>query len=573
MPAARFEEAVTAMTLPENRFDVTIICTTDDHQAEFWMSKLKQKGDTHYHAEHNYDHNFDHHNKDDASSSVFPLVVAVSEDWTASGGAGNGLGTLYAWKKACEYAKNSNNVAGNPDLERLLKDGKISAALYHTAGKGTRMAPLPASENNNKPGVKLPFPKQITVLEAVVRQTGIYASSRKGRLSVFWGDQVFLPPGKENYLYEATHHIDIMCTLLGDTAPTAQEWTDQGLDKYGVIAVLKNAEGDDDDDESNSNKVAEAAQVEKVSHETAVQMLEELGTIAQVGPSLGSFSVSAAILEGLCDEYSTELAEKVAKLDTDPHFWMPLTLPEESYINLMAQKDVDEETSKAHYHRMKAFSEHFLHHYEEHGGKKLGLFGAVDVGKDACWWDYGQLQLYSKNTLLLLDDKNPESKLLRKFLGITEGPQYGTYAPSDVMYQHCYAFDCNVAAGMMKDSLLSHVTAIEVNAEGAILVNCVAPKITAGKGSIVYNIIGDRDIVAEPGQVMVGVSSEDGSVMEIKSRMDIDGGKAWKEIVEGNPLSFEEVRNNNMNADISKVDLRRKELYTYYTEKIFATRR
>jgi hypothetical protein len=31
--------------------------------------------------------------------------------------------------------------------------GKVSAALYHTAGKGTRLAPLPASENNNKPGV------------------------------------------------------------------------------------------------------------------------------------------------------------------------------------------------------------------------------------------------------------------------------------------------------------------------------------------------------------------------------------------------------------------------------------
>ena len=28
--------------------------------------------------------------------------------------------------------------------------------LFHTAGKGTRLAPLPASENNNKPGVKLP---------------------------------------------------------------------------------------------------------------------------------------------------------------------------------------------------------------------------------------------------------------------------------------------------------------------------------------------------------------------------------------------------------------------------------
>ena len=130
MSPAPFEEAVTAMTLPENRFDVTIICTTDDHQAAFWMSKL---------------------NTTNEDASLFPLVIAVSEDWTSSGGAGNGLGTLYAWKKACAYAK--DNCAGNPDLEDLLGKGDISAALYHTAGKGTRMAPLPASENNNKPGV------------------------------------------------------------------------------------------------------------------------------------------------------------------------------------------------------------------------------------------------------------------------------------------------------------------------------------------------------------------------------------------------------------------------------------
>ncbi len=115
------------MTLPENRFDVTIICTTDDHQAAFWMSKLDSEGD-----------------------EQFPLVIAVSEDWNASGGAGNGLGTLYAWKKACEYAKEHCNGLDLPDL---LEKGEISASLYHTAGKGTRMAPLPASENNNKPGV------------------------------------------------------------------------------------------------------------------------------------------------------------------------------------------------------------------------------------------------------------------------------------------------------------------------------------------------------------------------------------------------------------------------------------
>ncbi|OEU07530.1 hypothetical protein FRACYDRAFT_213103 [Fragilariopsis cylindrus CCMP1102] len=534
------------MTLPENVFDVTVICCTDDHQAEFWMTKLK-------HGAHGAS------SSSSSSSSVFPLVIAVSEDWSDPSGAGNGLGTLYAWKKACDYAKSSSTVTDNPDLESLLQQGTISAALYHTAGKGTRLAPLPASENNNKPGVKLPFPKHLTVLEAVVRQTGIYASSRKGRLSVFWGDQVFLPPAVENFRYESTHHIDIMCTLLGDTAPTAEEWLEQGLDKYGVIAVMKES--------GEGGKVAEAAQVEKVSHETATSMLQTLGTIAQVGPSLGSFSLSAAMLEGLCDEYSIELTEKVAKLDTDPHFWMPLTLPEESYVSLMLQKGVDEQTSMSHHLRMQVFSARFQRANED--TSKLGLFGAVDVGKDACWWDYGQLPLYSKNSLLLLDDSNPESKLLRKFLGITDSPMTGVFAQSNVMFQHSYAFDCNIADGTIKDSLLSHVTAREVNADGAILVNCVAPKITAGKGSILYNIIGEKEIIAEPGQVMVAVSSDDGKAIGISSRVDIDGGKAWKTEVEGNPMSFEQVWKNNKNTDISKVDLRRKELYTYFTGKVF----
>jgi hypothetical protein len=124
---AIFETAVTAMTLPENRYDVTIICTTDDHQADFWMSKLNLKSE---------------------DGSQFPMVLAVSEDWGGAG-AGNGLGTLYAWKKAVAYAQEKYSV----DLSALMADGKISAGLYHTAGKGTRMAPLPASENNNKPGV------------------------------------------------------------------------------------------------------------------------------------------------------------------------------------------------------------------------------------------------------------------------------------------------------------------------------------------------------------------------------------------------------------------------------------
>lgn len=131
--------AITNTTSPA-LFDVTIICTTDDFQAAYWMDRLS-KGICMNRRPSN----------DGAgdSSSYYPMVLAVSEDWSSSSGAGNGLGTLYAYQKACRVAREMYGV----DLAAELKSGKISAALYHTAGKGTRLAPLPASENNNKPGV------------------------------------------------------------------------------------------------------------------------------------------------------------------------------------------------------------------------------------------------------------------------------------------------------------------------------------------------------------------------------------------------------------------------------------
>jgi hypothetical protein len=118
-------------------FDVTIVCTTDDHQAAYWMDRLAagvcRRPDQ----------------SATSASNPYPMVLAVSEDWNAPGGAGNGLGTLYAFEKANALAQQHYSV----NLAGALAAGEISAALYHTAGKGTRLAPLPASENNNKPGV------------------------------------------------------------------------------------------------------------------------------------------------------------------------------------------------------------------------------------------------------------------------------------------------------------------------------------------------------------------------------------------------------------------------------------
>jgi hypothetical protein len=268
----------------------------------------------------------------------------------------------------------------------LLRKGEISIALYHTAGKGTRLAPLPGAENNNKPGVKLPCTIRIggklvpmTILEAVLKQTSCYAKSRLGRLSVFWGDQVFIPtvPVK----YTPKHHVDILCSL--GPMLTEQEWGEKGMDKYGLIAKSENGDG---------------AQVDKVDYQTAMKLLSGLGKITAVGVSLGSFSLSHQMLFALLDEFSSELEAKHGKMDSDPHLWMPMTLERDDYIRLMIQKGVKESFAGVHYDRMTNFVNRFN---VIESNKSLKLFGPVDVGQNVYWWDYGLLKLYQRNAQLM----------------------------------------------------------------------------------------------------------------------------------------------------------------------------
>ena len=361
--------------------------------------------------------------------------------------------------------------------------------------------------------------------------------------------QVFIPSAP--FQYTPTHHVDIMCTLLGDTAPTADEWAAQGLDKYGVIAVIKSADGGRDD----------AAQVEKVSHATATEMLGKLGNIGQVGPSLGSFSVSAQILKALCEEYAPELAAKSGKFDTDPHFWMPLTLSCDDYITLMKQKEVDEATSKAHYDRMSAMKSKF------DSSGDMGLFGAVDVGKSACWWDYGQLKLYSMNSLLVLEDSK-DAELLHKFLGVT-AKHIESSLDGVTVDGVTRTFATKAKTGSISTSVLANVQASEIQAEGAIIVNCVAKTIKAGKGAILYNLVDDSDagIIAAEGEVIVAVTDESGDSMLLKSRMDIDGGQAWKQKLDMNEASFEDVHKKNRDANIGEIEKKRSEKF----QKVAAT--
>ena len=462
-------------------------------------------------------------------------VLAVHEDWP--GGAGNALGTLYAYQNASKLASSEYGL----DMDSKLKAGEISVALYHTAGKGTRMAPLPGAENNNKPGVKLPANVQlnngqssaITILESVVKQTGCYARSRMGRLSVFWGDQVFIPT--VDVSYTPKYHADILCSL----GPMMDEatWAAKGMDKYGLIALTESGK---------------AAQVEKVTHTQAMELLSHLDTIQSVGASLGSFSVSGNLLFALLLEFIDELSKKEGKLDSDPHLWMPFTLQRDSYMNVMAGKNVSNDVSGSHYDRMINMLEKFN---ADEANSNLGIFGPVDVGQDPCWWDYGQLPLYSKFSKMMIENSE-EANFMRSYFCVSNDKRSVDSTLNEASVDDSSVVNgCNIASGNIKNSVLTNVYCKNIEADGCILMNVTAKSIIAKNGSIIYNMITTDDLVAEEGEVFTGVTNSKSEQIIMRSKMSVDGGKAWDQKVEGNLYSFSEVHGKvNANADPSELE-------------------
>jgi len=482
-------------------FDYVIICCSDLSAENFWQERLTQTI-----------------REVTGTSST---VICVHEDW--NGGAGNGLGTLYAFVKAC-----SKGEKLGVDLAKSLHEGK-AVAIYHTAGKGTRLAPLPGAENNNKPGVKLPGLlsvngqlEPITVLECVLRQTSSYGAVRGGRCSVFWGDQIFVPScGIQSSDYPA----DILAALR--PMPTKEQWEAEALHQYGLIAV--DSKGD-------------AMQLEKVTYDIAKLYLPS--EVKQVGTSLGSFSVSAALLDALLAEFSQELAAKSGSLDSDPHFWMPLTLKKADYRAVMGKKGVSASDADKHFDRMAAFKTRF--------SSSGGILGCVDVGQQAYWWDYGRLELYMRNNYLLTETSS-SAFALRRFLGLesSKGRQQWNTLEHVEVHPSAVVLNCRIGSGRIgPGSVLVNVVAPQVNVENCILVKVSSMVPIFGKGGLLYNAVEQRNSDLPCDAVRADVFMPGGVHHKIYSTPSTDGGKVWKDTLPNNSYSFEGIYKANQPLDV-----------------------
>lgn len=465
-----------SLPLEGKGMDIIIVSTDTAQQEAFWESKLSSrrgqlfKADTH--------------------------ICCVWENWT--GGAGNGFGTLYAFLNARKKMLERDGI----DIFQSLEEG-ASIAIYHTAGTGKRLYPLTASEFGNKTAIKLPsiiHGQFLTVLEAVILQTGALSEIRKGRLSVFWGDQVFIPSASIKRPPQA--HIDMLSIVR--PIPTEEEWEKNKRWNYGL--TLEDATGN-------------AMIINKCRYSTIEQLRSSnrLAQNASGGISLGCFSLSCEMLKALLNEFHTELTEKKMKADSDPHLWMPLTLDLEIYLNAMTYNDCASKDHVAHYERMQVFKQSFFNRF------KGLLFEVTDVGSGCFWWDYGTVQSYLHNNLKLCQS-GPEAEAMKAFLKMAEPISHSS-----------------IRLHRIKNSVVVGVVADELNVSNSILLDSTL-SVLEGDDLLFYNVAEDKALKAVSGTVRADlVLPSNGLRITLQTQNNRDGKADWQICLPNNQCSYEKI--------------------------------
>lgn len=475
-------------------FDWIIVVSSGMAEADFWQSRLELlKGQI---------------------IGENTKIVSQSEDWP--GGAGELLGTIYAWQKA-------NRLF---NLEKELKQGK-KIAIYHTAGFGKRMAPLSLSEELGKTAIKLPkllkinsviahgagknvrvreidfgygpgiIPKKdfITLLEAVIFSTQIYAPTRESRLTVFWGDQIIIPSREPGLEEEGP--VEIFCQKR--RLPNNEKEWEKHWERYGVL--LPTSKG--------------ILQREKISWAEFLNFKPELDK-KQPGRSLGFFSVSPSFLKELLKEFGAELKARKGRLDIELSLWVPLTCGYKEYKNYGG--------NTAHWRRVQALKNKFS-------------LAAKDLGQDCFWWDFGGLKNYQRNLLKTLEP-SLEGQALRKFFGLERFWKKRQKSPG-LSVENSILVDSKIG-GKIKNCVICGAQSQNLKLRDSLLFNVEAPCVM-GEKALAYNLQERLPIDLKKQDVLTDIFSKVGKI-RVKTKTFRDGKKDWEKKIYKNSHSYQEIQ-------------------------------
>jgi len=401
-----------------NGFDYIIIVSSTKEQSIFWKNRFEA-----------------------LKGQILPnnaKIISIEENWP--GGAGQFLGTLYAFKKA-----------------KILKQKGKKIAIYHTSGMGKRMAPISLTEQAGKTAIKLPKLIKINgkkdflrLLDAVVFSTQIYASTRENRLSVFWGDQIIIP---EKDVKLEDHPIEIFA-IKGKIPKTEKQW-DKEFNNYGIFF-------------SDGKTISER---EKVSWEDFLELKAKW-----IAKSLGFFSISFDFLKFLLNEYKEDLDKKEKRMDMEPDLWIPLSTTKKEYVRTGG--------NARYWQRVQKIK------------KKFKEIQIKDLGEKTFWWDFGKVSLYQKY-LLKTTENSLEGETLRDFFGLkkfwvlkSKSIKNSILINSRVQgkIENSIVISAKIKNIEVKDSVIFDSEAFQIKGEKMVVYNLQEPKSIYFKK---YDVISD----------------------------------------------------------------------------------
>lgn len=333
----------------ERGFDVLVVTVSSDASRRWWTERL-------------------HAGRESVAGRAEVAVVVEPRP------AGTAGGTVLAVRAAGEALGTD-----------LLAPSDRSVAVVHAAGAGTRLEPLTSIEGE-KPRVRVPGVARIdgrdvaiTLLEAVIRSTAAWGPASRGRIAVWWGDQVFAAPSAS---WGPAHPASLLVRAV--EAPDDAAWSAQGLHRYGVVAL--------DGTVAHVEKADRAGFVRAIGRDPA-----------RVAQSLGVFCVDPALLSALARVSHPEIAAG-ERLSTDRDWWMALTLPVDGFIEAsIAAGRRSAADARAWHDRLAPIRDRF--------GPVLG---AAPI--DGPWWDFGTLATWEQNVRRVTED-GPDADALRTVLG------------------------------------------------------------------------------------------------------------------------------------------------------------
>ena len=443
------------------------------------------------------------------------MIIFVSEDWPR--GAGTALGPILAYTKAYQIAKNERSI----DLLDKLISG-ASMAIYYLAGENKKLAPLTLAESNNRSDIKLPGfinsqeqSPQLTLLQALVKQTSLYAKNLKGRMNVFSGDQIFLPFGSQNF--KPKHNVEFFGVCI--PFPSEDEWKQQNLENRAII--VKNSAG-------------KSIALEKINY----PMLQELIKARKVDPAMGlAISFDAVSLSGdffgsLITEFNYELQHKEGKLNAFEHLWMPLTLDQEDYIALMQKNGCIPPVAKGHYMRRQSF----INSYGP-SQKISHLIGIIDLGPENAVYDIGTLKSYFETHLQLTSDSD-EGKLLRQFYSISDSSHSNPDLNSD---KESILVNCKIKSGNIKNSVLFNVEADHLEISNSLIINSNLKQLKADH-CVIYNTYSTEDLILQPNTVRADFDLlGEKQYLPLYTQLDRNGEADWNQSIAPNHASYAEI--------------------------------